>query len=82
VVLSVSVVVRAASSCVGLGCFLTVHLGGNGRRHLTTHDDSGPRVRLERSIRSFFLQKEQQWKLKKLVIYKSRDYNYFKIDKV
>lgn len=27
---------------VGIECFLTAHLGGNGTRHLTTQDDGGP----------------------------------------
>jgi hypothetical protein len=40
VAVSRSVVPRAASSCVRLGCFLLAHLGGNGPRHLTTLVDS------------------------------------------
>lgn len=32
--------------CIGIECFLMVHLGGNGPYHLTKHDDGKRRVTL------------------------------------
>jgi hypothetical protein len=53
-----------ASRRVGIECFLTAYLGGNNSCHLTTHDNGGPRIRLERSIRAFL--KETMMKIKKI----------------
>lgn len=44
---------RMASLGVVIGCFLMAHLGGNDSCHLTTHDNGGSQIRLERSIRVF-----------------------------
>jgi hypothetical protein len=44
----------AASCHVGLVYFLKAHLGDNDPCHLTTHDNSGQRVRSEGNIRTFF----------------------------
>lgn len=59
-----SVALRVASCRVELGCFLTVHLKGDDPRYLMTHDDDGPHVRSERSIRTF-LQKGRRLKPEK-----------------